>query len=167
MEIMQGVPWGIAEDRWGVDRPIPDLIGGRARPSGVGLSLGLSVACRARGVLVVRVIGEVDMLTAPLLEQCVREQLAQGLAHLVMDLDAVGYLGAAGLGTLLAARDLALSVGSGLHLVVMRTRAVARPLAVTGLLPLFQVYSTLAEALAELTGDRVSPPVRDGLSPRC
>jgi anti-anti-sigma factor len=51
--------------------------------------------------VVVEVVGEVDAFTAPLLEACLSSQSARGgLTELVVDLERVTFLGAAGISTL-------------------------------------------------------------------
>ncbi|MEO7194462.1 MAG: STAS domain-containing protein [Pseudonocardiaceae bacterium] len=106
--------------------------------------LWLSVRHRDPGVLVVAVSGDLDMLTAPLLDECLREQLSGAVPHLVVDLEGVKFLGACGLRCLLQARELAETTGVVLHLAGLVNRAAERPLAVCSLLPLFRCYPTLA-----------------------
>ena len=113
--------------------------------------LGLRVQHPAVGVCVVAVEGELDMLTAPVLEACVDEQLASVPRHLILDLQSVCFLGSRGLNCLLQARELAQSIGAQLHLAGLVTRAVARPLEVTGLRERFDTYPRVAEALSALT----------------
>jgi anti-anti-sigma factor len=115
--------------------------------------LGLVVQQPANGVRVLIVDGELDALTAPLLADCLREQLAAGPAHLILDLQAVHFLGSSGLNCLLDARELVLQTpGLQLHIAGVVTRAVARPLEVTGLLERFDTHPTLKDALTALTG---------------
>jgi anti-sigma B factor antagonist len=115
--------------------------------------LGLVVQQRANGVHVLTVDGELDALTAPLLGACLREQSAANPVHLILDLQAVRFLGSSGLNCLLEARELAQQVpGMHLHIAGVATRAVARPLEVTGLLERFDTYPTLADALTALAG---------------
>jgi anti-sigma B factor antagonist len=113
--------------------------------------LGLVVQERADGVRVLAVDGELDGLTAPLLGACLREQIAANPAHLVLDLQAVRFLGSSGLNCLLDARESAQQIpGLQLHIAGVVTRAVARPLEVTGLLERFDTYPTLEDALTAL-----------------
>ncbi len=113
--------------------------------------LELTVAHPGPGVCVVTVNGELDLLTAPLLDACVREQLAARPLHLVLNLEPVRFLSARGLTCLQQARDLTQQApGSQLHLTGLVTRVVARPLEITGLLELFGTYPTLAHALVAL-----------------
>jgi anti-sigma B factor antagonist len=110
--------------------------------------LHLSVRHPDPGVCVVRVNGDLDLLTAPLLDACLREQLSHALPHLVVDLEGVTFLGASGLSSLLAARELAETTGVVLHLAGLVKKVVERSLTVSSLLPLFRCYPTLAHALA-------------------
>lgn len=128
--------------------------------------LGLSVLYfPAVGVCVVVVEGELDLLTAPLLERRVREQLLAAPAHLLLDLEPVRFLGSSGLSCLLRIRELAQVSGSRLHLAGLITRVVARSVENTGLLGVFNTYPTLIHAVIELsdhleatTSDDVAPP---------
>lgn len=96
----------------------------------------------------VAVDGELDMLTAPLLDTCIRDQLAAVPTHLILDLQSVRFLGSNGLTCLLQARELTQrTTGTRLHLAGLANRLVARPLEVTNLLDLFETYPTLADAL--------------------
>lgn len=98
-----------------------------------------------RDAQVVHVFGEIDTVTAPLLQ----ERLDQHLPHislLVLELSAVTFLGSAGLAVLVAARDDAERHGHRLRLVC-GSRIVTRALEATGLLDLFDVAEGVPEAL--------------------
>jgi len=97
-------------------------------------------------VVVVRVGGEVDMLTTPLLGTCLTEQLRTEPAMLVVDLTRVGFLGSSGLAALVTARDEAGTRAVTLRLV-SADHAVLRPLHATGLAELFDIYPDLQAAL--------------------
>lgn len=114
-------------------------------------SLGLAVEHPANGVCVVTVDGELDMLTAPLLEACLREQLCTHPRHLVLDLQPVRFLSSSGLNCLLHTRDSAQTSATRLHLAGLVTRAVARPLQVSQLLDVFHTYPTVTHALTVIT----------------
>ncbi len=130
-----------------------------------GQLLGLTVQQPTVGVCVVVVDGELDALTTPLLEACLREQLAASPAHLILDLQPVSFLGSSGLNCLLQAREVAeQTTGTQLHLAGLVTRVVARPLQVTGLLAQFDTHPTLTEALASLAQARISNQQVDLLS---
>jgi anti-sigma B factor antagonist len=117
--------------------------------------LSLSVSYPVAGVCVVAAAGELDMMTARLLDDYVREQLAAGPVQLVIDLDEVVFLGSAGLTALLrCSRQLQETVpGSKLHLTGTTRREIHRPLELVGLMPLFNVHRTLDEVLARITTD--------------
>jgi anti-anti-sigma factor len=96
----------------------------------------LSVTVRSggpRGQVVVEVVGEVDAFTAPLLEACLQQQTdRRGLTELVVDLEDVSFLGAAGIASLASAHRRCRSRAARLVLRCGRRR-VLRPLQLTGL----------------------------------
>lgn len=102
---------------------------------------------RRADVVVVRIGGEVDMLTTPMVSSLISEQLQSELSLLVLDLTGVGFLGSSGLAALVAAREEAGGRGVPLRLV-SSGHAVQRPLTATGLAELFEVYDSLEQALA-------------------
>lgn len=127
----------------------------RARPAVAGdhsaQLLDPTVRQPSTAVCVVTVKGELNMLTAPLLDRCIRQQLAAAPAHLIVDLEWVGFLGSSGLQCLLEARTLAQqNLATQLHLTGLVTRFVARVLHITRLDEMFDTYPTLADALAAL-----------------
>jgi anti-anti-sigma factor len=86
------------------------------------------------GRVVVQVTGEVDTFTAPLLELCLDSQAEQhGLRELVVDLEQVTFLGAAGVRALAVAYRRCRSRGTRLVLRGADRRRVLRPLQLTGL----------------------------------
>jgi anti-sigma B factor antagonist len=93
----------------------------------------LSTSTDEDGVVTVTVVGEVDTFTAPVLRSTLDSQLEQQPSELVIDLSGVQFLGSAGLAVLVEtqkssrARDVALRL-------IATTRAVTRPLEVTGLI---------------------------------
>jgi anti-sigma B factor antagonist len=101
---------------------------------------------RADDVAVVRVSGEIDMLTTPKLSTAITEQLNQHPAILVLDLRGVAFLGSSGLAALISARQAAAEHGATLRLV-SAAHAVLRPLAATGLADLFEIYADLPPAM--------------------
>jgi anti-sigma B factor antagonist len=98
---------------------------------------------------VVRVVGEVDIATAPSL----RERLEQVLAparRVVVDLSEVTFLDSTGLSVLVGAWKRLSGEGleGDLRLVVVRP-TIQKVLEITGLDQVFSVFATLAEALAD------------------
>lgn len=102
------------------------------------------------GATVVAVIGELDMLTTPLLESRVIDELAEGPAALVLDLSGVTFLGSSGLALLVQTRERATERGIRLRLVA-GSQPVNRPLTATGLDSLFDIVDSRDAALEGLT----------------
>ncbi|MGY1805782.1 anti-sigma factor antagonist [Blastococcus sp. SYSU D00669] len=95
---------------------------------------------RRPGRAAVEVVGEVDAYTAPLLEACLRSRAgAPGLRELVVHLDRVTFLGAAGVHVLARADRRCRVRGARLVLRTGGRRAVVRPLRLTGLADLVPV----------------------------
>lgn len=98
--------------------------------------------------VVVHVGGEVDMLTSPQLRRVVLDRLAGEAELVVLGLDAVTFLGTSGLAVLIELREAAHAAGVELRLACTQRR-VLRPLAIAGLVPLFDIHDTLDLALAQ------------------
>jgi anti-sigma B factor antagonist len=135
----------------GENLPAADHLNGTVGPCTPAQLFGVTVRRPAVGVCVVAVVGELDVLTASLLEASMREALATAPAYLILDLEAVRFLGASGLSCLLRTYELARQTpGTQLQLAGMVTRVVARSLHVTGLLGQFDSYPCVTDALAAL-----------------
>jgi anti-anti-sigma factor len=115
---------------------------------------------------VLRVAGELDLVTSPVLRQGVHEAVAQGHHHLVLDLSDVFFCDSSGVGVLIAARRLIRSCQGRLRLILPARGAdggtsrgseggrgegahVNRVLGALGVHRLFDVYPDLAAAVAE------------------
>ncbi|WP_158548665.1 STAS domain-containing protein [Blastococcus sp. TF02A-26] len=90
----------------------------------------LSVTSSAGGRITA--VGEIDCSTAPRLATCLDSVLAAAPAEVVVDLSQVTFLDSAGLHTLVTAHGRATGLGVRLR-VLVATRAVLRPIQVTGL----------------------------------
>lgn len=100
---------------------------------------------RLANAVVLNVGGDVDMLTAPRLDEALNAAVEQKPATLVVDLTRVDFLASAGLATLAGAMQ---RCGEQIAFKVVATqRAVLRPLEITGLDSQMQVCSSQAEAL--------------------
>ncbi len=115
--------------------------------------------------------GEIDVYTAPFVRERLDEAVREGRTNLVVDLTGVRFLDSTGLGVLVGRLKLTRSLGGSLRLVGTDAR-VLKVFAITGLDKVFEIYPTLAEALAG-DDDPVDPeeqPHRqqgaDGLEPR-
>jgi anti-sigma B factor antagonist len=111
-------------------------------------ALGLDITRPHPGTAVLAVRGELDTLTAPELEIALRELLDGSEARSVVDLSGVTFLASSGLAVLIKAAHRAEAGDRALHLVVS-SRAVLRPLEVTGSDQLFTIYPALDAALAD------------------
>ncbi len=99
------------------------------------------------GAVVLRVGGELDLLTVPDLQARVYEAIAATSGAVVADLTEVQFLSSTGLNLLLGLQsDLAAS-GRPLRLVVGGSKAVSRPLLITGLDRLLELHPDLDAAL--------------------
>ncbi len=120
-------------------------------------ALGVGVHHLSVEICVIAVDGELDLLTAPLLDSVLRVQLALRPPHLIVDLHQLCFLGCAGLRSLFHARELGIAGGSALHLSGLSNRTVSRALDIGNLSPLFDTHPTLAHALGALAGSPVPP----------
>lgn len=100
----------------------------------------------ARAALL-EVAGEVDSLSASVLDDGVDRLLAERADTLVLDLTGVTFLASSGLAVLIRAQRGADERARTLR-VVTATRAVLRVLEVTGADQLFAIHPTVADALA-------------------
>ena len=100
--------------------------------------INLSTSTGDDGTVTVTVVGEVDTFTAPVLRSSLDSQLEQSPKELVIDLSGVQFLGSAGLAVLVETQKAARARDVGLRLIAT-TRAVTRPLEVTGLIDLFTI----------------------------
>jgi anti-sigma B factor antagonist len=116
------------------------------RPGGGALGVEIAQPRPDRALLTVR--GELDTLTAPELDAALRELGAGSSGRLVVDLSGVTFLASSGLAVLIQAAQRAEDGGRRLHLVVT-SRAVLRPLEVTGSDQLFTLHRDLDGALAD------------------
>lgn len=100
------------------------------------------------GATVLTVAGEVDLATAPALENAIDAILAGKPAALIIDLTAVSFLASAGMAALVAAHQRA---GEGTTIaVVAEGPATSRQLKMTSLDQVFALHTTLDDALAAL-----------------
>lgn len=94
------------------------------------------------GRSIIRVGGEIDMLTAPVLRETLLPLVDEPSADVVLDLDGVTFLASTGLGVLVEAAQRAEAAGAALRLVCS-SRAVTRPLELTGLNQILDIHDSL------------------------
>jgi anti-sigma B factor antagonist len=105
---------------------------------------------REPAAIVVFAEGEVDVLTVGRLRTAVDEALKDAAGRpVVVDLTAVTFLGSHGLAALAEAASKAEWRREPLRVVVDETRAVIRPLQITGLDEVLALYYSVEEALPQ------------------
>jgi anti-sigma B factor antagonist len=113
----------------------------------------LTVHTRTVGtVVVIAAVGEIDMMTAPLLERAIAAESPR--RDVVLDLTAVSFIGSTGLGLLLDANRRCTESGRALPLVVGGQRAVIRTITASGLAPVLPLRQSVSDALAQDFGER-------------
>lgn len=107
----------------------------------------LATRDRSGAAVVVRVAGEIDMATAPIMAAALRAGWIATVAPgpLVVDLSGVRFFSAAGLAALIATRRECLRLKISLR-IVAADRCVLRPMRITGLDEVFDVTPSLADA---------------------
>ena len=111
------------------------------------VNLGLTAAELDSGVFVVTASGELDVWTAPMLDEQLEGVLDRGSGPLIVDLSAVPLIDSVVLGVLVRHAKRLRAAGRSLVLVTDDPRAV-RVIEITGLRYLFQMTRSLADALA-------------------
>ncbi|MBI2700534.1 MULTISPECIES: STAS domain-containing protein [Mycobacterium] len=97
------------------------------------------------GVVVLSIGGEIDLVTAPAMEEAIGGVTVDNPSALIIDLSAVEFLGSVGLKILAATFE---KLGDSAEFgVVARGPATRRPIHLTGLDKTFPLYPTLDDAL--------------------
>ncbi|GGV54383.1 STAS domain-containing protein [Streptomyces longisporoflavus] len=104
------------------------------------------------GWAVLRVSGEMDLVTSPVVRQRVHDAVADGRHSLVLDLSDVLFCDSSGVGVLIATRRLFRSCQGRLRLILPAQGAedgshVNRVLAALGVRRLFEVFPDVAAAV--------------------
>ena len=120
--------------------PAPD--GGRPLSDQEAIATALAYQ---NGIAVLKVGGDIDLATVPALEAAIDEALIPRPTGLVIDLSEVGFLASAGLQALVATHNNVSQ--SAQFAVVANSAATSRPIQLTGLDHIFELYPTLDEAL--------------------
>jgi anti-anti-sigma factor len=119
------------------------------------LAVALTVTEAGHGEwAVLRVSGELDLVSAPALRGRVHDVVADGRHRLVLDLSGVFFCDSSGVGVLIAARRLIRSCRGRLRLILPAHGTeegshVNRVLAALGVRRLFDVYPDVAVAVTE------------------
>lgn len=113
-------------------------------------ALRMTVRRPETGVVVVSMIGEVDMLSAPRITELIGQRLtAAALRGVVLDLSTVTFMSSFGVELLLRAQHRAQQRDIDL-LVVATSPSVHRLLTLTGMTDQFRLRNTVSDALGEI-----------------
>jgi anti-anti-sigma factor len=119
--------------------------------------LDLRVYAPIPEVVIVRVSGVVDGVTAPMLATRVDNQLARA-PHVVVDVGDVSAVDPQALAVLWPLQDKAVAAGTEIHIVRADDDEVRRALRITGVDQVFTVDATAEAVIAEVRAG----PARDG-----
>jgi len=107
----------------------------------------LSVTTRDGVHAIVRVVGEVDVDTAPHLRERLIGLVADGQYQVVVDLEGVEFLDSFGLGVLVGGRKRVLSHAGSFDLVCTR-ESLLMIFRISGLSSVFPIHASVDEAIA-------------------
>lgn len=105
-----------------------------------------SIAC-GDDCAVLRVTGEIDVYTAPLLRERVIHLVDDGARHIIADLRGVTFLDSTGLGVLVGSLKRLRSHEGSLRVVINADR-ILRILRITGLVNIFALHPSVQEAVS-------------------
>lgn len=110
--------------------------------------MSLTVNTEQRGdVVVVAVGGELDMATAPQLQEQITDLLDKGRNRLVFDLSELSFCDSTGLSVFVRAKNSCDEAGGEVRIAAPQ-RGVMRILEVSGLVEVLHTYPTVSEAVA-------------------
>jgi anti-sigma B factor antagonist len=95
---------------------------------------------------VLQVTGEIDVYTAPMLRERIRELAAKGAVHLIADLSQVDFLDSTGLGVLVGGLKRLREDGGSLALVISTPR-ILRIFQITGLTKVLAACHSVTDAV--------------------
>ena len=95
---------------------------------------------------VIQVTGEVDVYTAPMLREQIRELAAKGAVHLIADLGQVDFIDSTGLGVLVGGLKRLREAGGSLALVISAPR-ILRIFQITGLTKALPARRSVEDAI--------------------
>ena len=106
--------------------------------------------------LVYKLRGSLDLATSPSVRAALIDAAGQAKHDIIVDLTKLEFLDSTGLGALIGAHRRALEHGGRVRLVV-HDGPIARLLNITGLMRVFPVYATLANAIGDQARLIVAP----------
>lgn len=106
--------------------------------------------------IVVDLVGEVDVYTAPALKDALNQAIERGQRHLIVNMERVTYMDSSGFGMLLSAMKRVRPEGGSINLVQCN-KAIARMLTITRLNTIFFLHSSVEEAIDRIQAQQTSP----------
>jgi anti-sigma B factor antagonist len=113
------------------------------------LEFSVNTAALGGDSFIVTLTGEVDLHTAPALEQALEGVVALGGTAVALDLADVSFIDSTVLGVLLTYRERLQNLGGEL-VVVTEDRRILRTFEITGLDRVFAIESRLSHAVAKI-----------------
>jgi anti-sigma B factor antagonist len=110
----------------------------------VDLTLATEVV---EGATIVAVGGEIDVYTAPRLRDKITELVADGVYHLIIDMEGVEFLDSTGLGVLVGGLKKVRAHDGSLQLICTQERLL-KIFRITGLAKVFMIHDSVAAAAA-------------------
>jgi len=105
-----------------------------------------SISTRSEGAYtIVEVVGELEVSTVPRLRERLKDLIADGDYHLVVDLQGVDFLDSTGLGALVGGLQRVYPHDGSFQLVCTRQR-ILKIFALTGLINVFSIHSSVESA---------------------
>ena len=120
------------------------------------MDLTLNVYSDSPEYTVVAVGGEIDVYSAPKLREKLISLVESGSYHLIIDMEAVEFLDSTGLGVLVGGLKRVRAHDGWIDLVCTQGR-ILRIFRITGLSRVFNIYDSVAEAIAA----HEAPPATD------
>ena len=100
----------------------------------------------SEGCAVLRVTGEVDVFTAPMLRERVLDLTAKGAVHIIVDMSGVVFLDSTGLGVLVGGLKRVRTHNGSLTLVISAERILLL-FQITGLIKVFTPHRSVPDAI--------------------
>jgi anti-sigma B factor antagonist len=109
--------------------------------------LTITVSDVAPDTILCVLLGELDLATAPRLQEKLTEAIDLAPSHLVIDLSDIQFLGSAGLNLLTDIHDAQHAAGYHVAVIVGTNHPVTRPLHITALDQILDLHTELATAV--------------------
>lgn len=115
----------------------------------------MEVQVRPGEIPIIDVDGEIDHYAVPELEHRVMEFIDQGHASIILDFSDVSYIDSAGVALIILSIQKTTPLGGKVGLVVINKNVlkILEIVGITKLAQAFALYSSLEEALADMSGE--------------